>query len=157
MRSPGALNTNLAPIGRFIRHAFEMCLVMCIGAVTLNLLIWGGAALLGFTDLTQRFPELSAFVVTLTLSLPMIAWMRFRGHGSRHTAEMVGPTVVTGVLLIGLYWLGAVAQDDLIQWQLRLACPVMIVVMLLRFSFYSQSHVAHHGAMHDGASPRAAS
>jgi hypothetical protein len=50
-------------------------MAMCLGAVRLNLLIWGGAALLGHTDVTQRFPELAALVIALTLSMPMAAWM----------------------------------------------------------------------------------
>jgi hypothetical protein len=146
MDSSKILTTSLAPIGRFIRHFLEMCVVMCVGAVTLNVLIWGGAALLGYTDLTQRFPVLSALVVTATLSLPMAVWMRFRGHERGHIVEMVVPTVVTGLLVIGGYWLGIVSQRGLIESQVGLACPVMAVVMLLRFGFYSQGHTAHHAA-----------
>ncbi|WP_147375429.1 hypothetical protein [Jiangella rhizosphaerae] len=45
----------------------------------LSLLFFGAARLLGFTDLPQTAPELSAFVVALNLSVPMAVWMRFRG------------------------------------------------------------------------------
>jgi hypothetical protein len=140
------LMAGLAPTGRFIAHALEMCMAMCLGAVTLNVLIWGGAELLGYTDLTRRFAELSALVVALTLSLPMAAWMRFRGHEWRHTLEMSGATVVVGLLLIGGFWLGIVTQSGLIDWQLRLACPLMFAVMLCRVGLYSQGHAAHHAA-----------
>jgi hypothetical protein len=146
MEALKTLTTGLGPIGRFIAHVLEMCMAMCLGAVTLNVLLWGGAALLGYTDSTQRFPELSALVATLTLSLPMAAWMRFRGHEWRHTLEMSGATVVVGLLLIGAFWLGVVSQSGLIEWQIRLACPVMFVVMMLRFGPYSQGHAAHHAA-----------
>ncbi len=140
--------TGLALIGRFAAHVLEMCMAMCLGAVTLNVLIWGGAALLGYTDLTQRFPELSALVIALTLSMPMAAWMRFRGHDWHHTMEMSGATVLVGVLLIGGFWLGIISQHGLIEWQIRLACPVMVAVMLLRAGFYSQTHTAHHSTAH---------
>ena len=136
----------LAPVGRLALHGVEMCMVMCIGAIGLNVLIWGGAALLGFTDLIHRFPELSALVVTATLSLPMAAWMRFRGHDWRHTFEMSGATVVVGLLLLGGFWFGTVPASGLIRWQLNLACPVMFAVMLVRFPFYSQGHAAHDPA-----------
>ena len=146
-----ALRTGLAPIGRFVLHGIEMCLAMCIGAIGLNVLIWGGAALLGFADLTQRFPVSSALVITATLSLPMAAWMRFRGHDWRHTIEMSGATVVVGLLIVGAFWFGVVAKSNLIEWQLSLACPVMFAMMLLRFPFYSRGHAAHHAehAAHD--------
>lgn len=140
--------TGLASIGRFAAHVLEMCMAMCLGAVTLNLLIWGGAALLGYTDLTQRFPELSALVIALTLSMPMAAWMRFRGHDWHHTIEMSGATVLVGVLLIGGFWLGVISQHGLIEWQIRLACPVMVAVMLLRAGFYSHTHTAHRSTAH---------
>jgi hypothetical protein len=140
--------TRLAPLGRFAWHVLEMCMAMCLGAVTLNVLIWGGAALLGYTDLTHRVPELSALVIALTLSTPMGAWMQFRGHEWQHTIEMSGATLLVAVLLIAGFWLGLVSQDGLINWQMRLACPVMIAVMLLRVDFYSHSHATHHSTAH---------
>jgi hypothetical protein len=146
MEALNRLTTGLAPIGRFTAHLLEMCMAMCLGAVILNVLIWGSASLLGYTDLTRRFPEFCALVVALTLSLPMAAWMRFRGHEWRHTLEMSGATVVVGLLLIGAFWLGMVSQSGLIEWQLRLACPVMLAVMLSRFAFYSRGHAAHYTA-----------
>jgi len=118
------------------------------GAVTLNVLIWGGATLLGYADLTQRFPELSALVIALTLSMPMAAWMRLRGHDWHHTIEMSGATALVGVLLIGGFWLGVISQHGLIEWQIRLVCPVMVAVMLLRAGFYSQTHTAHRSTAH---------
>lgn len=138
----------LASIGRFAAHVLEMCMAMCLGAVTLNVMIWGGAALLGYTDLTQQFPELSALIIALTLSMPMAAWMRFRGHDWHHTIEMSGATALVGVLLIGGFWLGVISQHGLIEWQIRLACPVMVAVMLLRAGFYCQTHTAHRSTVH---------
>jgi hypothetical protein len=138
---------SLALIGRFGAHVMEMCVAMCLGALTLNVLIWGGAALLGYKNLFERFPELSALVITLTLSLPMVAWMRFRGHDWQHALEMSGATVLVGVLLIAGFWLGIVSQSGLIEWQIRLACPVMVAVMLLRAGFYSRNHASHHSTV----------
>lgn len=69
--------------------------------------------------------------------------LAFRGHDWHHTIEMSGATVLVGVLLIGGFWLGVISQHGLIEWQIRLACPVMVAVMLLRAGFYSQTHTAH--------------
>jgi hypothetical protein len=134
----------LRPVGRFAMHIGEMCVVMCAGAIVLSVAFFGGAELLGYEDLTQRAPTLSAFVVAVNLSLPMAVWMRFRGMPWRPTVEMAGSTMVVGVLLIAAYWAELVAADRLIEIQTGLACPVMIAVMLARLGLYSRRHEAHH-------------
>jgi hypothetical protein len=120
-----------------------MCAVMCIGALVLSVLFFGAAGLLGYTDLPQQYPELSVLVIAINLSVPMLAWMRFRGMDWRPTLEMAGSTMVVGLLLIAAYWLGIVPKSSLIDVQTSLACPVMLVVMLFRFRLYS-GHQGHH-------------
>jgi len=134
----------LRPVGRFAAHLLEMCMVMCAGAIGLSLLFFGGAALLGYTSLPDRAPVLSALVVAVSLSLPMAAWMRFRGMPWRPTLEMSGATMFVGLTLIVGYWLDLVATSSLIEVQTSLACPVMLAVMLARFRLYSGSHGHAH-------------
>lgn len=133
----------LPAVGRFAAHLLEMCMVMCAGAVVLSVLFFGAAGLLGYSELPQRAPELSALVLAINLSLPMAAWMRFRGMQWRPTLEMSGATMAVGLALIVGYWLDIVARSSLIEVQTSLACPVMIAVMLARFRLYS-SHMRHH-------------
>lgn len=134
----------LRPMGRFAMHLGEMCMVMCAGAIALSVAFFGGADLLGYSDLSQQAPALSVFVIALNLSLPMAVWMRFRGMQWGPTLEMAGSTMVVGLLLIAAYWADLVAADRLIEIQTSLACPVMIATMLVRFRLYSGSHAAHH-------------
>lgn len=131
------------PVGRFALHYLEMCGVMCVGAIVLSVLFFGAAGLLGYTDLPNQAPALSVLVVAVNLSLPMAAWMRFRGMGWRPTLEMSGSTMVTGLLLIAAYWLGIVDKGSLVDVQTSLACPLMLAVMLLHFPLYSGHHEAH--------------
>jgi len=118
-------------------------MVMCISGIALSVLFFEAAALLGFSDMTRSAPELSVLVIALNLSVPMAAWMRVRGHDWRPTLEMVGATMLTGLLLIAAYWLDVVARDRLIDIQTGLACPVMFAAMLARFPLYA-SHSRHH-------------
>jgi hypothetical protein len=133
----------LAQIGHFVWHFVQMCLACCIGGITLSVLFFGGAALIGYPNLVQRFPELSTLVIAFNVSLPMAAWMRFRGMEWRPTLEMAGTTMVLGVLLIGLAWLGFVPRSSLIEWLTGLACPVMLIPMLLRLDLYT-GRKGHH-------------
>lgn len=133
----------MRPVGRFGLHLLEMCMVMCAGAVVLSVLFFGAASLLGYTDLPTSAPELSVFVIALNLSLPMLAWMRYRGMAWQPTLEMAGSTMVVGLALIAAYWMDLVARTSLVEIQTSLACPVMVAVMLVRFRLYSGSHTAH--------------
>jgi deazaflavin-dependent oxidoreductase (nitroreductase family) len=129
---------------RFVLHVVEMCAAMCVGAIGLSVLFFGGAALVGYTNLPERAPVLTVVVVAINLSLPMAAWMRFRGMAWRPTLEMSGATLLAGVGLLVGYWSGAIAQDSLLPLQTGLlACPLMVAVMLLRFPLYSSEHTAH--------------
>jgi len=149
--APGALSqpvhqgppSLLAQIGHFVWHFMQMCMACCIGGVTLSVLFFGGAALIGYPNLVQRFPELSTLVVAFNVSLPMAAWMHFRGHEWRPTLEMAGTTIGLGVLLIGLAWLDVVPRSSLFEWLTGLACPVMLIPMLLRLDLYT-GRTGHH-------------
>jgi hypothetical protein len=68
---------------RFVLHVVEMCAAMCVGAIGLSVLFFGGAAMVGYTNLPERAPVLTVVVVAINLSLPMAAWMRFRGMAWR--------------------------------------------------------------------------
>ena len=146
----------LQPIGRFLLHLLEMCMVMCAGAIVLSVLFFGTASLMGFTNLPQQAPELSVLVIALNLSLPMAAWMRFRGMAWRPTLEMSGATMVFGMLLIAAYWMDLVAKDGLIELQTSAACPLMLLVMLFRPRLYSSHHHAARAraVKRDGPLPR---
>ncbi|PFG39167.1 hypothetical protein ATJ97_1662 [Georgenia soli] len=141
----GTVRRVAAPVGRFLLHYAEMCVVMCVGAVALSVLFFQGAASLGRTNLPEQAPVLSVAVIAVNLSVPMAAWMRFRGMDWRPTLEMAGATLAVGLLLIVGYLTGAVPQASLIEVQTSLACPVMLAVMIPRFRLYS-SHGAHHRA-----------
>jgi hypothetical protein len=126
-----------------IGHFVQMCMACCIGGITLSLLFFGGAALIGYPDLIQQFPELSTLVIAFFLALPMVAWMRFRGMEWRPTLEMAAVPIVLGVLLIGLAWLGLVSKSSLIEWLTRLVCPAMLLPMLFRLDLYT-GRKGHH-------------
>jgi hypothetical protein len=137
------------PVGRFGLHLLEMCMVMCIGAAALSLIVFGTAGLLGYSDLLQTAPALVVLVIALNLSVPMLAWMRYRGMAWQPTLEMAGSTMVVGLALIAAYWMDLIARGSLVEIQTSLACPVMLAVMLFRFPLYSGGHAAH--SAHDPA------
>jgi hypothetical protein len=138
-----SISTTAKGAGRFGFHFLEMCAVMCLGGGLLILLFFGAAALLGFSDLREDAPALSALVIAVLLAGAMVVWMRFRHMEWRPTLEMAGSSIAAGVLLIAGYWLGIVSKSALVPSVCGLACAAMIAVMLFRLPLYSSSH-SHH-------------
>ena len=129
---------------RFGLHLALMCVVMCVSMALLGAVTVGAGALLGFDDPRQTAPALSAVIVTATLSLSMVAWMRFMAMDWRPTLEMVAATVVAGAVMILGYLMGLVPSRELSPGVCGLACVAMIAVMLPRFRMYA-SHTSRHG------------
>jgi hypothetical protein len=133
----------VARTGYFLRHFLEMCLTMCIGGITLNVLFFWGAAWTGYPDLFEWFPDVSLLAIGINLAVPMIAWMRFRGHEWRSTLEMASTSIILPILLIGAAWLGIIPESNRLEWLTRLACPVMLIPMLFRLDLYTGHHASH--------------
>ena len=137
--------TFLRKVGHFILHYLEMCMACCVGGVTLGFAFFGGAALVGFPDLIVEAPYFSTLMLAIILTVPMVAWMRFRHHGWRPSLEMGAATMGLGIIVTVLGTLGLVPVSGMFEWVASLACPVMLVPMLLRVSLYtgSMNHRAH--------------
>ena len=139
----GRISGGAKRAGRFGRHFLEMCAVMCLGGGLLIALFFGAAALLGFSDLRQQAPVLSALIIAVILAGAMVAWMRFRRMAWRPTLEMAGSSIAAGVLLIAGYWLGLVSASAPVPSVCAAACVAMVAVMLFRVPLYSSSHAGH--------------
>ena len=135
----------LRKVGRFILHYLQMCMACCVGGVTLGVAFFGGAALIGYPNLIVQAPVFSTLVLAIILTVPMVAWMRFRHHEWRPSLEMGSATMGLGIVLVALGALGFIPLSDMFEWVASLACPVMLVPMLLRVRLYAggMDHHAH--------------
>jgi hypothetical protein len=126
---------------RFVGHYAEMVVVMFAGMFVL--MAPAGMVLGAFgSSWDDLSPAMNTFAMALTMTVPMVAWMRLRGHGWRPNAEMAAsmlvPTfAVMGVLAAGLASKGALMVPEHVA---MLSC--MLVAMLLRRDEYS---CAAHG------------
>jgi hypothetical protein len=130
-----------------------MVIAMFLGMAVLGLPAgWAlGAAGSSVAKLNADAPALMLLGMAVTMTVPMVAWMRYRGHGWRANAEMsasmFGPTfAVIGLLAAGLVTdLGGLMLIEHVAMLLA-----MLAVMLLRPAEYT--HGAHgethaHAAM----------
>jgi hypothetical protein len=130
----------------FVRHYLEMVAAMFLGMAVLGLpaIAALGAAGMDSSELRSDAPALLLFGMGLTMTIPMVAWMRYRGHGWPASNEMAAAMLVPTLGVIAL--LGASLVEDigtLLMVEHVVMLPAMLLVMLLRRDEYS----GHVGAM----------
>jgi flagellar biosynthetic protein FliP len=123
--------------GHFLRHYVEMCVPMCVGFAVGDLIYFWAAGRLGYSEPFRELPELSILVVTLTMTAPMVAWMRVRGMPRRETAEMAAVMPILGISLLALGWLSIISKGDLVLLEHGLMMPAMLLPMVFRLDVYA--------------------
>ena len=119
----------------FLRHYAEMVIAMLLGmAVVLGAVAAAGVAL--------DPVELELLVMATSMTVPMVAWMRYRGHGWAPAAEMSAAMYAPTAAALVLLWTGLVEDEHALLMIQHIAMfPLMLVVMLPRREEYS--HVVH--------------
>jgi hypothetical protein len=119
----------------FTRHYVEMLVAMLLGMLIIGMPL--GALL---TD--GNGPELDLLGMAFAMTVPMVAWMRYRGHGWQPAWEMSAAMFLPSFAAIALLWAGVVEDaGTLMLIQHVVMFPAMLVAMLLRRSEYTR-HVS---------------
>ena len=88
----------------FTRHYIEMVVVMFAGMIVLGLP--GEAALKalgsGTAELRDDAPAVVFLGMAATMTVPMVAWMRYRGHRWQPSLEMAASMIIPTVVAIAL-------------------------------------------------------
>lgn len=93
----------------FARHYAEMPIVMLVGMAMLAVPARLATSAL-IPSLDPNDPSLMLARMGLIMALPMVPWMRWRGHGWRPCSEMAAAMIVTAIGVIVICLLG-VNQD----------------------------------------------
>ena len=123
---------------RFLLHFGEMVIAMMLGMGVFGLVNSAILIPLGFVYLSARFsPEAYALAMAVSMSVPMVAWMRIRKHTWRLSAEMAGAMIVPTALLIAVCSIGLLPHTVVIPGTHLLMVPAMLGAMLYRWRDYS--------------------
>lgn len=114
----------------FIRHYVEMVIVMFVGMFVLSLPMDGALIAAGTSSghVSDSAPALMLAWMALTMTAPMVAWMRYRGHRWRPCLEMAASMIIPTVGAIALLATGAITNLGTLMW---IEHPVMLVGMLV--------------------------
>ena len=124
----------------FIRHYIEMLVAMFLGMAVLGLPTeWAlGAFGSSWSDLHHNAPALMLLLMAFIMTVPMVGWMAYRGHGWRPNAEMAASMFLPTFGVMGLLWSGVVTDAmALMTIEHIVMLPSMLVAMLLRRDEYS--------------------
>ena len=124
------------PIRHFIRHYVEMVVAMMLGMAVL------GVPARAVYDVSDR-PALLLVEMALTMTIPMVAWMRFRGHGWRLCNEMAASMLIPALGALALLGGGLVTGTAALGIEHMAMLPSMLVAMLWRRDEYTGQH--HRG------------
>ena len=133
-------------VRQFVRHYIEMVIAMFAGMIVLGIPAEAGLRLLGTStdELETTAPEVVLLGMALVMTVPMVAWMRHRGHTWRPCHEMAASMIVPTLAIIGLMWADLVTDfGTLMMVEHVVMLPAMLAVMLLRIDEYAG---CHHGA-----------
>ena len=131
-------------VGRFVLHFVEMWLAMLAGMLVFM-------AVPGVMALPALLHQLG---MAVAMTVPMVAWMRIRGHGWRHGLEMAAGMLIPWAAVLVLVGLGAAT---VLPWLAHAANAAMLLgmlgVMLLRPHHYAHGSHHHAGGPSNGPAP----
>lgn len=132
----------------FVRHYAEMVAAMFLGMGVLfaPAMVGLGAAGVSSAELRSDAPALLLLGMGLTMTVPMVAWMRYRGHGWGASNEMAASMLIPTAGVIALLGAGLVGDiGALLMIEHVVMLPSMLVAMLLRREEYSHGTDAAAG------------
>jgi|RhiMetdeSRZDD1v2_1073273.scaffolds.fasta_scaffold03890_2 hypothetical protein len=112
--------------GCFFLHFLELQMSMTLGALVCYLVVRLISTSQGFATLYHPGTLLFAIGDIFFLTVPVVAWMVFRGHSSRHSLELAVAMILPVVVIIVL---GQLTAYDYAIWLLTAGYPAMSLGM----------------------------
>lgn len=119
----------------FLLHFAEMMIAMMIGmAIGVGIFV----AIVGVTYAQSRheYPTAALLVMAVSMTIPMVAWMRLRRHTWRNSMEMGAAMMLPAVPFLVLLWCH-VTQVALTGPYMAVSVVAMLALMLYRWEVYS--------------------
>lgn len=127
----------------FLWHFAEMVAVMIIGMGVFSRITALFLAGVG-SGLTDQPAWLRIMLRGVNMTVPMVLWMAWRGHGAARNLEMAASMLVPSALAAALVTTGSLGVMTGMLIQHVVMVPAMLGVMLWRYPVYAH----HSGAGH---------
>jgi hypothetical protein len=143
-RKAGQARRYLGAGWRFTRHLLEMVLAMMAGMAVLGVALAVLGEPPGYANLLLRYGLMGAF-----MAVPMVAWMRYRGHSWSDGLEMMAAMLAPMLALVIPVELGVagyvpgLSEDSLMMLSHVAMIAGMVVLMIYRFERYAYGAHGH--------------
>jgi hypothetical protein len=131
----GGASSGQGGIRHFVRHVAEMVIAMMIGmAVGVGIF----SAIVGESYKSSRhdYPTAALLVMAIGMTIPMVAWMRFRRHTWRDSLEMGAAMLFPAVPFLVVVW-AQVVRDAPTGPYMAVSTVAMLALMFYRWEVYS--------------------
>jgi hypothetical protein len=120
----------------FWRHFLQMLAVMMAGMIVAGAVLLTVVGLKTWDEVTTQYGTQALIVMAVGMTVPMVAWMLYRGMAWRNTWEMAAVMALPAIPFLCLVWFGVSAQCGPYCVVTVLA---MLALMLYRREEYSSS------------------
>jgi hypothetical protein len=127
-----------AQVGHFVLHFLEMQIPMALGALVCYLLVRLLPASSRFATIYHPGTRLYYLGDTLFLTVPVVAWMIFRGHGWRHSLAMAVAMLTPVAVIIVL---GQLAGYAVLPWLPIAGYPAQSLGMLVYMLYHRAEYM----------------
>jgi predicted anti-sigma-YlaC factor YlaD len=112
-------------IPAFWRHFLEMLAAMAVGMFITSFIFVSVVGLKSWDEVTSEYPTQALLAMAAGMTVPMVAWMLFRGMGWKNSYEMAGAMVLPVIPFLCLVWFNVTESA-----QCGAYCASTIVAML---------------------------
>lgn len=130
-------------LSSFWRHFVQMLVVMGAGMLAAGLIIVRVGGLPSWDAATIAYPTQCLLGMAAGMTVPMVAWMLYRGMGWRSSAEMAAVMVAPVIPFLCLVWF-----DITKSAQCGAYCAMSAVAMLALMRYRKEEYTTH--SMHAG-------
>lgn len=117
----------------FWRHFLQMLAAMAVGMIATGAIFLSVVGLKTWDQVTLQYPTQALLAMAAGMTIPMAAWMLYRGMGRRNTAEMATAMVLPVIPFLCLVWFDVTKSAQCGGY-----C-ILTIVAMLSLMFYRRS------------------
>jgi hypothetical protein len=112
-------------VSPFWRHFLEMLGIMVAGMIAAGAIFLSVVGLKTWDEITFVYPTQALLAMAVGMTVPMVAWMLYRGMGWRNSYEMALAMVLPVIPFLCLVWFGVTQSAQCAAY-----CAVTVFAML---------------------------
>jgi hypothetical protein len=136
-------HTHTLPVGKrhlppFWRHFLQMLAVMMVGMIVSAAILLTFVGLKTWDEVTTQYGTQALTAMAVGMTVPMVAWMLYRGMGWKNSNEMAAVMMIPVIPFLCLVWFG-VTKSALCGPYCAVTILAMLALMFHRRPEYSSS------------------